>query len=200
MGQIHGPNLGSPACLVTSAGELFVSLASGGTTLNIDSTDSTLVTVNETFKQLHLGNHYVSHNVINSTDPGSFCFVVETPSGLNAPNVHMNFEVTSTGILEIKEFENVTSSGGTPSIPINSNRQSANTSQCSVAYNPDITSSGLLLGEWAFGVDNNKVKTGGDTSRLNEIILSPGSKYAWCMETTSAEDIIINADGFWYEH
>ena len=54
-----------------------------------------------------------------------------------------------------------------------------------------VTSAGELL---------VSLSSGGDTKRVNELILSPGSKYAWCMTTTSSDDLIINADGFWFEH
>ena len=74
-----------------------------------------------------------------------------------------------------------------------------NVSEVALVANPTVTSSGLLLGEWAFGIDSKKGAVGGAGERSTEIILNPGSKYMWSIEAT-AGSVIINEDGYWYEN
>ena len=115
---------------------------------------------------------------------------------------HRSFEVYSTGILETTFHEGA--SGGMTSgsgvTPINSNRNSSNTSAIVLTSGVSAaTTPGTLISNAKWGAEGFKQQIGGGAARDDEIILKQDTTYLRTF-TSGADDNIVQFKASWYEH
>ena len=148
--------------------------------------------------EIHSGSHFFVAGYDTFAADGDIDFQVTTPN--TAKWAHMLFEIYSTGATVFTIFEGATVGAGSAVTPINSNRNSSNTSTLTIQTDGSITAAGNEIYSQAFGFVDTPSKTGGGGDRAtHEIILKQNTTYRFFIESNSADNIISYA-GFWYEH
>lgn len=115
----------------------------------------------------------------------------------------MTFDIEAISQTEFRIYENavMTLTGGTPTTPMNNNRNSTNTSVMTVYKTPSINTTGSLIYSQSSGYAGVTLQNAkeGIVSRNKEIILKQNSDYIFRI-TSKDDDNIINYCGEWYEH
>ena len=167
----------------------------------IDAVTHAMETIDYAHHKIHVGSsYYLSGSSILALATNTLGFVATTPSA--ASWMHMLWQMSSSGPITIAVYEGSSGiTGGTPSVPVNSNRNSLNISGAVVLINPTVATPGTQIAGAAFGtVGTNKfAPTGGGTDRDSEIILKQSTAYYW---KVTANDALITVSYFanWYEH
>jgi len=169
-----------------------------GNEVGVDESSNALTTILLPHHKIHEGNHYfvASFNTVDDGDNLDFC--VTTPNNLN--EFHMVFDVQSTSQLEIYLYEDADfDNDGTTITPINSNRNSSNSSTLIIKLNNTINDTGTLLSKQSWGTAINPIKvTGGGFGRETEIILKSNTKYLFRFISRSNGNL-VNYRSTWYE-
>lgn len=167
--------------------------------INVDTISDNQVITSETHNNIHAGKHYFvgGYSTLASGDPLIWYFTTSDSDTL----VHMTFSINAINVMHVVVYEGGTYSGGTSVTPVNSNRNSANTSISTVKYAPSSYTFGT-------GIDSAKVGSsgghplsndiGGGMSRENELILDNNQTYMWVI-VSGAADNDITFHGDWYE-
>lgn len=163
-----------------------------------DESSGALLTILSSHHEIHEGNHYfiASFDTVNNNDNLDFCVTVPNIS----KEIHMLFEVQSTAKLEVYMYEGADfDNDGTTVTPVNSNRNSNNTSSLNVQSGNTINNVGTLLSKYSWGSATNPVKvTGGGFGRETEIVLKSNTKYLFRF-TSRADNNLVSYKSTWYE-
>ncbi len=166
----------------------------------IDDVTNSLQIVDYSHHEIHGGSHYYLQGFIELDDTDTFYMKMVTPD--TAKWSHFVFDIKSTGICTTYLDEDATGgmTGGASKIPINNNRNSANTS--GVEFTAGVTActgytTRLEADKW--GADGFKQTIGGGGGREDELILKQDTVY--CRSFISGADSnIIQFKASWYEH
>jgi len=192
--------------LANSGGSLSVQILDpAGIPAEVDNSTHTLQTITYEHHEIHSGSHYTVHGYVDI--PGAddvLDFTWQMPN--TTKWIHWNWSIEFEKGCTFYIYEGVIATNplANPATPINSNRNSLNTSGTIMLYeiqanlaaaNADtsVTGSTLLI-SGKLG-DN---RTAGDASRENEFVLKQGALYCLRAATTGAG--WFNFDMQWYEH
>ncbi len=169
--------------------------------VNLDKSTNATITISNPHHEIHDGRHYHISKYAVLGDGDSLIFAVHQTDTTRW--AHMLFDVTSTAILYIYNFEGGSFSGGDTLSPINNNRNSANTSILTIAEDPAAYTIGsVFLDSVCIGAaigPGSQTDVGGDAGRDDELILAQDSVYFWYF-VSGAVDNVVNVKGLWYEH
>lgn len=147
--------------------------------------------------EIHSGDHYFVAGYGTYAADGDVDFQVTTPAG---EQLHMRFDIQSTGATVFSIYEGATVGTGTPVTAYNNNRNSSNTSGATIQTDGAITAAGTLIFSQAWGVTGNPTqRKGGSAEDSGEIVLRESTTYRFFIESNSADNI-ISYQGYWYEH
>jgi hypothetical protein len=140
--------------------------------------------------QVNAGNHFFVAGYVTINAGGTIQFTGEVPD--DGKTYHMMYQVEAPDALAIDVFENTADiAGGTARIPINSNRNSPNTSGATIKVNPAVTEGDKIDGaKWG--------AEGGKMDRPVKIILENGNNYMWRF-VSGTDGNIVNYRGEWFE-
>ena len=165
-----------------------------------DPVSSALQVITPGHKETHAGNHYYleGHQTLDTGIIYRMKMVV--PAGTKVS--HMLWTIASSGITESTLDEEASGgmAGGSPVVPLNSDRNSENASGMVFAGGVAAASAYVArvsIAKWgALGKFNH---TGGGAGREDEILLLKGATYLQTF-TSSTDANIIQFRASWYEH
>lgn len=169
--------------------------------LKADSSTSVLTTIDYGHHEIHAGSHYFVQGVDYDFDKGdSLVFSTCVPDD-GTKDIHMLFEISSSGICSVLVTESDSTSGGTLITPKNNNRNSSKTSILTLRFQPTIQSIGdtLLQAGWGASGQGNNPGFGGASARDDEIILKNDTCTTWWFRS-GTDNSTITYRGSWYEH
>ncbi len=169
--------------------------------VRIDKVTNSLQTVDYPHHEIHAGDHYFMEGYVELDDTDTLHVKLVTPNTTKWS--HFKWEITSTGVLTTTLDEDATGgmTGGTSVIPINNNRNSANTSGMTITSGVTAcTGYTTRVSNQKFGVATTPSKaTGGGSGREDELMLKQNTVY--CRSFTSGSNgNIVNFKASWYEH
>ncbi len=168
--------------------------------LTMDLITHVLRVIDYVHSEIHGGNHYYIQGYIELNDTDTFYVKLVTPNTTKWS--HFIFDIKSTGICSSTLDEDATGgmAGGAGVIPINNNRNSANTSGMVLTSNVTAcTGYTKQLENDKWGADGFKQNIGGGSSRDDELILKQNTVY--CRGFVSgADNNIVQFKASWYEH
>ena len=173
---------------------------------NKDLSTGAMNTVGYEHHEIHSGSHYMVHGVISIPALNDVLdFTWQMPN--NAKWIHWTWQIETSKGVTWYVYENVIANNplANPITPLNSNRNSTNTSGTTMKYevqadltaanvDTDVTSPAIILSTGITG-DN---RTAGASQRSNEIILKQNTLY--CLRAVATAALDINFDLNWYEH
>ncbi len=194
--QISHPNLGSPNAMVTSNAELVVTGSgvltgystdffigsplpvriyqeSGIGPAMIDKATLGQKSISHIEESIYNGEHYCMEGYFEGGDGDELNIAITTPNG--SKWAHLTFEFSAPLGFTTEFWEGVTDvSGGMAATPINSNRNSSNTTDM-IFKRGAVANSGTatLLSQGKWGTN----KIGGGASREDELVLKSGTNY-----------------------
>lgn len=168
---------------------------SDGDIVNIDSDTRAIAVIEYPHKEIHDGNSYVLNGDDHDLSVGqTFDLTVLTSNTTNW--MHAVWEAEGTDAIHIFVYEGVTVNvPGTPTTPINRDRNSPNTSDAICREGDTFTNLGTLLWEWHTG-DKKVAGVGGER---DEYILRQGTQYLFRVESEVANNK-VSGQLSWYEH
>jgi len=176
------------------------SLAITPATDNYDEITRAIKSIDYEHHEIHDGSHYFVSGFETVANDGDIIFSITTPN--TAKWIHLIFEIEGTSQTEFSIYETASVSSGTPITPNNNNRNSANTSDVTMLYNPTVDTAGTVIfaqSKGKAGTNPLKADTEGLVNRSREIILKQNTTYVF--EIISRDDgNIISYAGEWYEH
>jgi len=167
----------------------------------IDAITRTLSVIDTTHHEIHEGDHYFMQGFTTLDDsPGVLRVKIVTPD--TATWAHFEWKITSSGILATTLDEDATGSmaGGSAVTPLNSNRNSTNTSAMAITSGvtaADSYTTRIENDKW--GAAGFKNDIGGGASREDEIILKQNTTYLRTFTSYTADNI-VQFKASWYEH
>lgn len=165
----------------------------------IDASTETLITTDYSHHEIHDGNHYVVHINKDVANGGTYNIAFTTPD--TTTQCHMEFMVTTEGEADVILYEGITSFGsGSAFTPINSNRNSTNTS---VLTDMEVDTTAVVGSPTTLGhaVIGSGRSFGGTVRGENEFDLKRNTKYLLLITnqiTGSPNETNISL--VWYEH
>jgi hypothetical protein len=167
----------------------------------IDKDSGAEVKISYEHHRIHTGNHFYICNfeVVNSD--ASIYFGVRTPAD---PVIHMTFVVSGSSQMEFYVYEDATFTGGTNTIPLNNNRNNANTSSVVVRKNPTVAggATGTAIyaqsSGYAGATPQQSKSTDGIEKRDKELELKVSTDYIFQLKSKDDANI-LNYCGEWYE-
>jgi len=164
----------------------------------VDPSTEVIEFIDHEHHEIHEGNSFRSFSNKDVSNSGDYNIAFKTPAG--SKWIHLTFTVDHELESDLKLYENVTSwTGGTPILPVNSNRNYDTLSTITnISY--DITAvmgtPNLLLHE----VGGSGKKFGGSATHLNEWVLKSNMTYYMLLENQGAGTNEVNIQLDWYEH
>lgn len=170
-----------------------------------DSSTNSIQTVDYEHHEIHSGSHYFVHGVLTIPALNDVLdFTWQMPD--TTKWTHWNWTIeTSKGVTwYVYEDATATNTLANAITPLNSNRNSDNTSGTTMKYeiqddltaaNADTDVSGATLLASGTTGDN---RTAGSAMRSNEIVLKQGSLYV--LRAVASAASVVNFDMQWYEH
>lgn len=171
-----------------------------GESLGVDSVTGALETVDYAHHEIHSGSHYYISGYIELSDTDTHYVKLVTPNTTTWS--HFMFDIKSSGIC-VSTFDEGASggmTGGAAVVPINNNRNSANTSGVVITSGVTVATTYVTrLENDKWGASGFKETIGGGSSRDDELILKQNTTYLRSF-TSGADNNIIQFKASWYEH
>jgi hypothetical protein len=143
------------------------------TTYNIDSTTGTLITITSQESNVREGARFKVNDPVTLGDNDIREWLIITQDSDTWAHVNFNIDGDLAGKAQL--FENTNSSGGTPLVISNRNRNSSNISSLTVTHTPTIISDGTPGPDEFFGggkfISTNSIET------ISPVILKRNTKY-----------------------
>jgi len=165
-----------------------------------DSVTDVLMNVDYEHHEIHSGSHYYIQGFLNLDDNDTFYTKIVTPN--TTTWTHFVFHIQSTGICTSYFDEEATGgmTGGVSVVPLNNNRNSANTSGMVLTSGvTTATSYTTRLEDDMWGSDGFKENIGGGSARADELVLKQNTTYLRSY-VSGANGNIIQFKASWYEH
>ena len=168
--------------------------------VRLDASTHALMTIDYAHHEIHGGSHYyiTGHTTLN-TDGVLRVKLVPPDTGKYA---HFQWSISSSGICQASLYEGASGgmAGGSGVTPVNSNRNSSNTSGLVITSGVAAADTpGTLIDDAKWGAAGFKSTIGGGASRDDEIMLKRNTTYLRVF-TSGADDNIIQFRASWYEH
>ena len=164
-----------------------------------DSTNATTV-IDYPHHEIHSGNHYYMEGYTTLASEGILRVKLVTP---DSPKwAHFTWSISSSGILTttFHEGANGGMSGGAVMTPLNSNRNSTNTSGLVITSAvTGATSPGTRISNAKWGANDKFSVSGGGDARQGEVVLKQNTTHLRTFTSGSADNI-IQFRASWYEH
>ena len=167
---------------------------------NIDKSTKAQIFILNGHHEIHDGSHFFIQGSVQKDDTATFVISFTTPATA-LMHLLMNFSSTLHTSVELLEGA-VLGAGGTAITPLNSRRDSSNTSGGTFKHGQTITTPGpTSVYKADFGSDTaaGTKGTGGSGGREEEIILKAGTSYTLTI-TSNTNANVINYYMGWYEH
>jgi len=168
--------------------------------VRIDGSTNALIGIDNAHKEIHGGDHYYIQGYLELDDTDTHYVKLVTPA--NTKWSHFVFTIKSTGICTSYFDEAATGgmTGGDSVIPINNNRNSANTSGMVLTSGTTVaTSYTKRLERDKWGAAGFKQDIGGGSGREDELVLKQNTTYLRSFISGAAANI-IQFKASWYEH
>ena len=167
----------------------------------IDSSTHGVLAIDHLTASVHEGDHYYVAGYETEAAAGIINFIVVTPD--TTTWAHMDFLYAGNKGFHVDVYEGATFDAGTGNlaVPVNSNRNSVNTSVLEVRKDPDNVAIGAatLLQSQAIGPSTpGKSSLGGAVSDRG-LVLKQDTIYLFRV-TSDENDNVISHKGFWGEH
>lgn len=179
------------------------------TTPRLDAATSSTQAVSYAHHEIHSGSAYALHATnadLDTADELSLSF--KTPAGTKWLHVVPLVSCSSTARFEILEGPTITNDSGSDIVPLNRNRNSANTSGVySIKATPivnqanldaTITVDGVAIHDELLGAGKN-YSGGGGIRDADEYVLASSTVYAFRI-TGIADNGVVSLEITWYEH
>ena len=166
-----------------------------GNEVEIDEIAQSIQTIDYPHHEIHEGNHYFVSGYTELDTDGTLTFAVTTNS---TTSPHMTWGITTSGKGNVVVYEGSTISGGAAVTAYNSNRNSNNTSSCTIVSGPTVNTTGTLIASSGFGGGTKQNPLGGSAEHNEEVILATSTIYQWTI-TSEADNNVIDYIGSWYE-
>lgn len=165
-----------------------------------DSMTNAVATINEGHAKIHSGDFYHVPNVLVSVASGAtYSLAIST----TATNIHYRHErmACSGDKLTIQLFEDATFTGGTTQTVMNSNRQSANTSNVVVKIGVSASALNTIIDSNYIGGGTNVGghAYGGENETDTEILFKINTNYVLMITNGSSNVNTVNINPTWYE-
>jgi len=168
--------------------------------IRMDAATHGLITIGYVHHEIHEGSHYYITGHVTLANEGVLRVKLVTPD--SAKYAHFLWSIGSSGILQASLYEGASGgmAGGSGVTPINSNRNSANTSGVVITSGVAAAdAAGTLIDDAKWGSNAFKATVGGGSSRDDEIMLKRDTTYLRVF-TSGAADNIVQFRASWYEH
>lgn len=168
----------------------------------IDTVTRSVVMVDHAHKELHDGKHFFVSGFETENSAGKIEFIVTTPD--TTVRAHLLFSVQGSEKVTAEVFEGASGiTGGASTTPVNSNRNSANTSVFTITKDPtSITGDGNRIDAYSVGTASLTPSAQGnigEAKREEELILKQNTVYLFRI-TSGADANTISYKASWYEH
>ena len=167
--------------------------------VSIDKTTNDLTTSTHTGAMVHCGDYFYIEGYITLNDTDTLYVKLITPN--TTEWAHFQWEINASGILTTELYEAPTGgmTGGTGVTPLNSNRNSANTSAMTITSGVVApTATGTTVSSVSVGSTGFKTVVGGSTDQAHEMILKQNATY--CRKFLSGSDAnVISFRASWGE-
>ena len=150
-------------------------------------------------KSIHSGVYYYISSFITLDLGDTFYVKLVTPD--SAKRLHFQWEIVASGILETNFYEGASGgmTGGADVTPINSDRNSTNTSDVIITAGVTVaTTKGTKIDSVKVGGEGFKTVVGGSASRSDEILLKQNTTY-FREYISGSDDNIITFRAKWIE-
>ncbi len=168
---------------------------------NIDVTTNSLITIDHSHHQTHLGQHFYLEGYAALEDgPGIYRVKLVTPD--TTKWAHFQWSISSSGILATTLHEGASGGmgSGSPVVVLNSNRNSSVTSGLTIESGVDAANTaGTLISNAKWGANGFKESIGGGASKDDEIVLKQNTIYLRTFTSYSTSNI-IQFKASWYEY
>ena len=174
--------------------------------IRIDGATEGLNVISHAEHSIHEGNHFYMEGYITLDDTDEFYVKLVTPD--TTKWAHMSWDIVSTGELTTEFYEGASGgmTGGTSVTPLNSDRNSSNTSGMTITKNVTApTDTGTTISQKKFGTSGGGgffgggAAGGGSDNLSSELILKQNTTY--CRKFLSGTDgNIISFRAVWGEH
>lgn len=176
----------------------------------IDASTRSTVDIDYFHHEIHAGDAYFISGVTTLGSGVTSALSFAVPVTTKAPHLTLNVSatnVTNVYLMENTHYKEVSTNLLSGATPYNHDRNSGNTSGCTVAWMPAWSKlqtgylvSGTTLISVAFGSSGiGQTGIGGQFERENELILKSGTTYVMIFSSSAAGNIIGYALN-WYEH
>ena len=166
----------------------------------VDAVSEGFVTIDFPHHEIHDGDHYYIEGFTALGSEDTLYVKLVTPNTTTWS--HLTWNIESNGILETNLYEGVSGGmgGGTNKVPLNSNRNSTNTSVLTITQGVQLGSDlGTTISSKKVGGTGFKSTTGGASIREDEIILKQNTTYLREFKASSDANI-VSFRANWYEH
>jgi len=166
----------------------------------MDSSTHALTTIDVPHHEIHDGSHYFVAGYDELGSAGTATFHVTTPD--TTKWAHMTFVIESQLLSTVQIYEGATYAGGGSAVsPINSDRNSSNTSGLTIRRDGTASVNGTMIDSWKGGAAAvaNKPGAVGNADRQNELILKQNTTYRYLVISGAASNT-VSFSGRWYEH
>ena len=145
--------------------------------------------------EIHAGSHYLISNSTTLGNGAVIDFSLVTPN--TTKWAHLTFDVEGSQELSVVVYEDSNfDADGTPIVPLNNNRNSANTSGLTIQSDPTVNAAGTQR----FAQSKGANKQAGLITRKRELVLKQNTKYLFRITNGSTSDNLISYNADWYEH
>jgi len=170
-----------------------------------DSSTRSLQTIEYEHHEIHDGSHFFIVGYQDLAVNNVLDFTWQTPDTTKWVHWLWNISTEKETLWQVYENATATNPLANTLTPLNSNRNSANTSGTTIKFelqsnlaaaNADTSVGGATLIQ--SGISGSGKKTSGEESRTHEIIMEQNTLY--CLRATATEAGFINFNMHWYEH
>jgi len=189
-----------PGYFVADADSKVQVVDADGDIVTIDSVSRAITVIDMTHHEMHEGDHYYMEGFVTLANGGTFYAKLVTPD--SAKWTHLIWDIVSSGILETNFYEGASGgmTGGDVVVPLNSNRNSTNTSGLVITSGVTVaTDKGLKVSSKKVGGTGFKTVSGGTAERSDELILKQNTTY-FREFISGSDDNVISFRATWYEH
>lgn len=146
---------------------------------------------------IHHGHTFSADYIIASlANDAAINLILTTPAD-DWPHLVVKASIGGDGLLQV--YEGVASTGGTPITPVNHKFYSTLTADETVAHTPTISNDGTIKINHYIPGGTSGVATGGVSTRGEEIILKPSTKYLFRLTNVSGQARRVGIDLLWYQ-
>ena len=166
--------------------------AEGINKLILTNGNGELITMDIDHHDIQKGNHYyfTNNSLVGSGDSVKYVFITPHDSVSNK-KAFLLFDVTGSGITQVRVYEGVNDSVHALQTNFNNNRNSSDTSVCKIYLGSTYSdSASTLIYNTKGGSSSGMFRAAGLSRIESEIILKPNTKYKMLINSSTASNLI----------